>query len=323
MKLWKKLPSRGRAVRRRLGGLALGRLALGVALICGSVGGLRAEPVRVEGAVKPPEVRGVIMQEIEGQGSADPTRTEGGRGGEAGLAEERVIYAMRSALASSIIEITVNAVPGATLQTIRDNFLAGETEASHHDLVILQGGKNNAFNAGGATSAMVTNYRPIIRSVQARADALGIPVFFPEVDPISPEILTQRGFNGTQYQTNILALNTALNGMIATDGITVIPVYAEFKPHYNETAEAWCRNLANGTELDGSHPNPVGTQQFGRVYWEAIAAMASALPDRPISVAIYGDSVMATTYLPAAQRPSAWMIYYASLTGVANWVIYE
>ena len=208
------------------------------------------------------------------------------------------------------VVVDVHATPGASLQQIRTNLLNRETASSHHDLLIFQGGKNNALFPGSNETA---NYVSIVTDVVNRAGQIGVPIFIQEVTPIIPEMLIQRGFNGNAYQQNIESFNAALGDLALNQGVRTVDIYDSFKPNYHTGVDAWCRNPANSGQLDGSHLSAKGAEELGRAWLEAIRSFVYPTPNPPLSVAIYGDSISATTYLPNNEKPAAWLAYYASL----------
>lgn len=221
------------------------------------------------------------------------------------------------------ITVDVCSVPGLPLESIRNALLNGETSTTHHNLVIFEGGKNNALTAGQNTDYLVENYQAIIGQVRGRLQENKEPLYIDEQTPVIADVLVARGFDGYQYQANLEALNEAEDELGRKGGLTVIDLYDLFLPHYTLDAASWCRNLANSDSQDGSHLSALGARQLGLAYWQAIAPYVQAHRSQwPLAVAIYGDSITACTYLPDAQKPAAWMLYYASSDAVQDWMGY-
>ncbi len=221
----------------------------------------------------------------------------------------RISYTVRFRGAVTRILVSIHAAPGATLQEIRDTLLANETDTAHSDVLLFQGGKNNALFGGGNA---VDVYRSTIQSVADHAQLIGAPLHVQEVTPIVPEMLDARGFNGQSYQNNILAFNATLGQLAEDRGLSVIQIYDQFKLNFHDGDDAWCRNPANSGILDGSHLSAAGTEQLGARWVDALTDAILSNPNPPLTVGIYGDSISAATYLPDAQKPASWLVFFDS-----------
>lgn len=221
----------------------------------------------------------------------------------------RISYTVRFRGAVTRILVSLHAVPGASIQEIRNTLLANETDAAHSDVLVFQGGKNNAL-LGDENAVDV--YRSTLQSVADRAQLIGAPLYIQEVTPIVPEMLDMRGFDGQSYQNNVLAFNAALGQLAEDRELSVIRIYDEFKLHYHDGDDAWCLNPANSGVLDGSHLSAAGTEQLAARWVEALTDAILSNPNPPLTVGIYGDSISAATYLSDEQKPASWLAFFAS-----------
>lgn len=215
----------------------------------------------------------------------------------------------------SPIMVMVNAVPGSPLQSIGDRLTSGQTLENHADLLIVQGGKNNALYTNTA-EGMRRTYREAVMRFKNHADLLGVPLFIQEMTPVIPEVQDERGNNSVQLVRNMQVGLQELHLLAEELSFHVIPIHDAFAPHYdNDTTASWCVNPVNGGRLDGSHLSRLGTEQLARAWWQAIADHVRASQQRPVRVAVYGDSISAATYLDENERPGYWLmrfaIYYA------------
>ncbi|MCE5230610.1 hypothetical protein LLG95_13600 [bacterium] len=74
-------------------------------------------------------------------------------------------------------------------------------------------------------------------------------------------------------------------------------------PHWTALPDAWCLNFANNGRIDGGHPNALGAQAIAERLYAAIRP--AILIRSNTSIAVFGDSILATAYLPANQRIDA------------------
>lgn len=213
--------------------------------------------------------------------------------------------------------------PGATASMITSRVLDTETTASHHDIWIVEGGLNDLnYSCGNyryAQEQITSNWL----QVQALADRLGVTVYFSEITPIAPG--EDPICSWAPCNPKIELLNLRLAVMALDYKIKTISLFSDLEQHWTKTADAWCLNLANNGKIDGAHPNALGAQAIAEHYYSDIRSML--VQTGPKTIAIFGDSIVATTYLPPDQRIDAKMRLMASMevsaAPVSSWMFYK
>lgn len=193
--------------------------------------------------------------------------------------------------------------PGATMAQVRSKLFDTETTMTHHEIWIVEGGLNDLNYTNGdyrlAQEQMTSNWLQI----RDHARNLGVDVYFSEVVPVAPN--EDAKCTWIPVAPKIQALNLHLAVLAQDYKLNTIGLYDDLEPHWTSAADAWCKNFANCGTIDGAHPNALGSKAIADHYYAALRA--GLVRNGPKSIAIFGDSIVATTYLPVDQRIEAVM----------------
>lgn len=202
--------------------------------------------------------------------------------------------------AAKPVTLDVYATPGAPTFKIKEAVFKNESPKNHHDIWIMQGGANDVFWYGTKTTVMVENYLRSWTAVADLATSCGATVIFQELTPVIPSIIDVWVPKTAPNEPKIKMLNSALAAFAAKRQLRLIKLYDDFKPHWNTSAGSWGLVLKS----DSVHPSAEGAKALAKCWVEAIRDDIAARPHSPVRVAIYGDSITATTYLADQERPA-------------------